>query len=209
MITHLVTRVNLKYDPNFVFWEHRMLLLTWRVADAVREQSDKNFKWVGLIDEWTSPKEKKIFYTLFDEVYEWKKSGAYSRYLENYKWQEVLSIRLDSDDIIMSDYVKIIKANVDKTEKIMMVVANKGIDVDQESETVKFITIQVDYPIWFFGVYEQQLKKWCYEKSHTEMKYPTLYISDVYPDPLWYRVIHWENRGSKRLLFKYRIDDSL
>jgi hypothetical protein len=68
MKVDLVTRVNLKYDPKFIFTEDRMTILENLVAPRVREQSYKNFEWVGLVDEDTSLEIMERLVKIFDVI---------------------------------------------------------------------------------------------------------------------------------------------
>jgi hypothetical protein len=78
--------------------------------------------------------------------------------------------------------------------------------MDVDIETWETINVQVDYPIWFFGLYEKNLEKTCYEWCHKSMDYNTKYLAPDYTEKLlWVRQIHNSNRWSKNLLFKYKI----
>lgn len=197
MRVHVITRVNLKYDPDFVFTKERLELLKTKVKDAMRAQSFKDFKRIGLVD-WPSAKHyMSDLFDIFDYIL-----PSYKWYLEAFQWKEVFSIRLDSDDMPKSWYIQTLIDGIDRNLDIQLVVAN--IWTDHNTNTWEAIEVQVDYPIWFFWLYEKNLVKWCYEWDHKKMDYNTKYTSEYSQRSLWTRNIHWENRGSKSLLYKYQ-----
>ena len=199
MLVNLITRVNLKYDPKFVFTQERMTILENLVAPRVREQSFKDFEWIGFIDEDTSLEMLERLVKIFDIViFDQKK------YNEDIRWKEMLTIRLDTDDLPEPDYIKEIVNNVDTTKDIQLIIANRGTDCNME--TLETIDIQVDYPIWFFGMYEKSYEKWCYYWVwHSKRDFNNTYLSEKTDKLLWKRLIHSDNRGSKVLLSKYKI----
>lgn len=199
MKVHVITRVNLKYDPKFEFTKERLELLLWSVAPAMKKQTYKDVVWVGLVDEETSVEMLWLLWEVFDEMY-----TSYKNYIMDNKWEETLTIRLDSDDIPNEDYIQEIVNAVDTTKEIQCIVANKW--VDWNTKTDEMITIQVDYPIGFFGIYEKELNNWCYYfKNHSKLDLDNVYLSDFTDKKLWIRLIHGKNRGSKVLLSKYKI----
>ncbi|HRU50014.1 MAG TPA: hypothetical protein P5155_00765 [Candidatus Absconditabacterales bacterium] len=197
MRVHVITRVNLKYDPDFVFTKERLELLKTKVKDAMRAQSFKDFKRIGLVDGPSAKHYMSDLFDIFDYIL-----PSYKGYLEAFQGKEVFSIRLDSDDIPKSGYIQTLIDGIDRNLDIQLVVANIG--TDHNTNTGEAIEVQVDYPIGFFGLYEKNLVKGCYEGDHKKMDYNTKYTSEYSQRSLWTRNIHGENRGSKSLLYKYQ-----
>ena len=107
-------------------------------------------------------------------------------------------------DLPEEDYVKEIVDAVDTTKDIQLIIANRGIDCN--IETFETIEIQVDYPIGFFGMYEKSYEKWCYFWPwHSKRDFNNTYLSEKTDKFLWKRLIHWDNWGSKVLLYNHKI----
>ena len=200
MIVHLITRVNLKTDTDFVFTEERKQVLFNRVAPTVKAQTYTDFEWIGLIEEWTPLEDYSL---VFDKIYTWKWREVYNKYLADNKWKEIFSIRLDSDDCIHKNFIQRMVEVVDNTNEIQVIIANKGIDYN--AITWESIIIQIDYPGSFLWVYEKKLEIWCYDEQHTLMDNNNTYLSETIDEPLWTRYVDWNNRVSNHLLSKYEI----
>lgn len=239
METHVLTRINLKLENNtpntpdtpntFVFCDSRKIILERFVIPAVYQNkltTANNFKRIAFIDEATKDENPELFTTInksFDEIF-----FSINDYINQYKWQEILGIRLDSDDVPLHNFVssfietldtiKLLnteennqqlntennqKLNTENNQKKITeqaIIAAEGYDYDFKTNTT--IKIRVDYPIGFLALYEKELSKWVYYTSHTKIDHNNYYMTGT---PLRIRLLHNSNRGSKSPLFKFKI----
>jgi hypothetical protein len=75
MHVHVITRINLKYDENFVFDDERLGLLLNNVLPSIKKQSYLDFKWIALVAPDTDLTLLRILTLIFDEIY--VSSGQY------------------------------------------------------------------------------------------------------------------------------------
>jgi hypothetical protein len=197
---YIITRFNIGSPvENELNWlKYRLYLIKNVTYNSILNQSCKNFEWIILVNNNRTSEELNVELNKCGKVLD---INNYIEYIQQINHGDIiLSTRLDSDDLIHKDFVKIVQDNFYKLQNDNSVHIPYIIDFscgavyNCKSSSKLFLR----YPTPFLTKVEYgENSELCYSDKHSRMatRYQTIKIELNFP--IWMQLIHNGNSSNR------------